>query len=235
MCGSVSSLFDTWWHTRSLCLLFGRGACTQCPRGGNLRALSFFYEKAPLSSVPLFEEGGAAVCFLRFRIHRCRGTEKNKIVEFAGGSGRWVRESFPFRVRRPGTRASCWIMMMQSLWHHLIQRLVLCWVMPRESRRCLRARKLRLSSLNPPVLRMKSCWRLWNAPRRGLTCFGSEPRWQPFSSRIHRFQLTSYANIERMPPIEETLASYLSMGETSSLNVPSVPSKPLQDTSRLNG
>ncbi len=40
---------------------------------------------------------------------------------------------------------------------------------------------------------------------------------------------------ERMPPIEETLASYLSMGETSSLKVPSLPSKPLQDTSRLNG
>ncbi len=41
-----------------------------------------------------------------------------------------------------------------------------------------------------------------------------------FSSRIHRFQRTSYANItgmrengyERMPPVEETLASYLSMG-----------------------
>ncbi|KAI2647320.1 hypothetical protein H4Q32_030850 [Labeo rohita] len=41
---------------------------------------------------------------------------------------------------------------------------------------------------------------------------------KPFSSRIHRFQQTCYANIEgmcengyeRMPPIEETLASYLS-------------------------
>ncbi len=40
---------------------------------------------------------------------------------------------------------------------------------------------------------------------------------------------------ERMPPIEETLASFLSMGEMSSLKVPSLPSKPLQDTSRLNG
>ncbi len=40
-----------------------------------------------------------------------------------------------------------------------------------------------------------------------------------------------------MPPIEETLASYLSMGEMSSsgLKVPSLPSKPLQDTLRLNG
>ncbi len=64
------------------------------------------------------------------------------------------------------------------LLHHLIQRLVLCWVMPRKSRRCLRAKKLRLSPLNPPALRMKSCWRLWNAPRRGLTCHGSGPRWR---------------------------------------------------------
>ncbi len=40
---------------------------------------------------------------------------------------------------------------------------------------------------------------------------------------------------ERMPPIEETLASYLSMGEMPYLKVSSLPSKPLQDTSRLNG
>ncbi len=40
---------------------------------------------------------------------------------------------------------------------------------------------------------------------------------------------------EKMPPVEETLASYLSMGKTTSLKVPSLPSKPLQDTSRLNG
>ncbi len=71
-----------------------------------------------------------------------------------------------------------------------------------------------------------------------------EKEWKkPFSSRIHRFQHTSYANIEgmrengyeKMPPVEETLASYLSMGKTASLKVPSLPSKPLQDTSRLNG
>ncbi len=71
-----------------------------------------------------------------------------------------------------------------------------------------------------------------------------EKEWKkPFSSRIHRFQRTSYANItgmrengyERMPPVEETLASYLSMGETASLKVPSLPSMPLQATSRLNG
>ncbi len=71
-----------------------------------------------------------------------------------------------------------------------------------------------------------------------------EREWKkPFSSRIHRFQHTSYANIarmresgyERMPPVEETLARYLSMGDTASLKVPSLPFKPLQDTSRLNG
>ncbi len=64
-----------------------------------------------------------------------------------------------------------------------------------------------------------------------------------FSSRIHRFQHTSYASIarmresgyERMPPVEEMLASYLSMCDTASLKVPSLPFKSLQDTSRLNG
>ncbi len=71
-----------------------------------------------------------------------------------------------------------------------------------------------------------------------------EKEWKkPFSARIHRFQRNSYANItgmcengyERMPPVEETLASYLSMGEKPSLKVPSLPSMPLQATSRLNG
>ncbi|KAL0160129.1 hypothetical protein M9458_043854, partial [Cirrhinus mrigala] len=66
---------------------------------------------------------------------------------------------------------------------------------------------------------------------------------KPFSARIHRFQHTSYANIEgmrengyeRMPPIEEMLASYLSLGEASSLKAPSLPTEPLQRTSSLNG
>ncbi len=71
-----------------------------------------------------------------------------------------------------------------------------------------------------------------------------EKEWKkPFSARIHKFQRNSYANIagmrengyEKMPPVEETLASYLSMGETPSLKVPSLPSRPLQATSRLNG
>ncbi len=56
-----------------------------------------------------------------------------------------------------------------------------------------------------------------------------------YFSRIHSFQHTSYADIERMrengydgmPPVQETIASYLSVGETSSLKAPSLPSKPL--------
>ncbi len=56
-----------------------------------------------------------------------------------------------------------------------------------------------------------------------------------FFSRIHSFQRTSYADIEGMhengyegmPPVQEMIASYLSVGETSSLKAPSLPSKPL--------
>ncbi|KAL0173793.1 hypothetical protein M9458_029761, partial [Cirrhinus mrigala] len=66
---------------------------------------------------------------------------------------------------------------------------------------------------------------------------------RPFSSRIHNFPHSNYANIEgmrehgyqKMPPVEETLASYLSVGKASSLKTPSQPSIPLQVTSRLNG
>ncbi len=58
---------------------------------------------------------------------------------------------------------------------------------------------------------------------------------EQFVSHIHRFQHTCYADIEgmrengyeRMPPVEEMIASYLSVGETSSLKAPSLPSKPL--------
>ncbi len=32
---------------------------------------------------------------------------------------------------------------------------------------------------------------------------------------------------EGMPPVQESIASYLSVGETSSLKAPSLPSKPL--------
>ncbi|KAI2645896.1 Lamina-associated polypeptide 2, isoform alpha [Labeo rohita] len=40
---------------------------------------------------------------------------------------------------------------------------------------------------------------------------------------------------EKMPPIEETLASYFSLDEASSLKAPSLPTEPLQRTSSLNG
>ncbi len=80
---------DSRWHTRLLRLLFGHGARTRCPWGGGLRALwAALYEEAQLSPVPLFEERGAAVCFPRFKTHRCRGTEANEIVGFAVGGGR---------------------------------------------------------------------------------------------------------------------------------------------------
>ncbi|KAI2647461.1 Uronate isomerase [Labeo rohita] len=66
---------------------------------------------------------------------------------------------------------------------------------------------------------------------------------RPYSSRIHNFPHSNYANIEgmrehgyqRLPPVEETLASYLSLGKATSLKTPSLPSIPLQVTSRLNG
>ncbi len=81
---------------------------------GQLRALralwAVLYEKAPLSS-RLFEERGSAVYFPRFESHRCRGTEENEIVGFAGGSGRWVREgAFPFAWvgRERGRAAELW-------------------------------------------------------------------------------------------------------------------------------
>ncbi|KAL0149546.1 hypothetical protein M9458_055073 [Cirrhinus mrigala] len=89
------------------------------------------------------------------------------------------------------------------------------------------------SALKPPAPRMMSCWRLWNTPRQGWICRGNG---------LKRFQHTSYANIEGMGesgyermPIEETLASYLSLGEASSLKAFSLPSEPLQQTSSLNG
>ncbi len=65
-----------------------------------------------------------------------------------------LERELSFRARRPRTKR--WIVMMRSFWHHPIQRLVLCWVMPRKSKRCLRARKLRLNPLSPPALCMTS-------------------------------------------------------------------------------
>ncbi len=66
---------------------------------------------------------------------------------------------------------------------------------------------------------------------------------KPYSARIHRYKHANYADIEgmrehgyaSMPPIEGTLASYRSAGGTSTLKAPALPSKPLKDTSRLNG
>ncbi len=66
---------------------------------------------------------------------------------------------------------------------------------------------------------------------------------KPYSARIHRYKHNNYADIEgmrehvyaSMPPIEETLASYLSRGVASTLKAPALPSKALKDTSRLNG
>lgn len=56
---------------------------------------------------------------------------------------------------------------------------------------------------------------------------------KPYSTHIYPFQHSNYANVEgllewgyvRMPPVEETLASYLSQGESSSLKAPALPSK----------
>ncbi len=66
---------------------------------------------------------------------------------------------------------------------------------------------------------------------------------KPYSARIHRYKHNNYADIEgmrehgyaSMPPIEETLASYLSRSVPSTLKAPALPSKALKDTSRLNG
>ncbi len=113
----------------------------------------------------------------------------------------------------------------------------------------MRARKLRLNPLNPPALRMTSYWRLWSVknlsghkpPARVSLPFLPDPHaevekeWKKPFSHIHRLQHTSYADIEGMrengyegmPPVEETIASYPYVGETSSLKAPSLPSKPL--------
>ncbi len=111
----------TRWHTRLLRLLFGHGARTRCLWGGGLRALwAAPYEDALLSPVPLFEERGAAVCFPRFKSHRCRGTEENEIVGLLGGSSRWVwKGAFPFtRVGKERERAArlWWCNLSDIIW-----------------------------------------------------------------------------------------------------------------------
>ncbi len=63
-----------------------------------------------------------------------------------------------------------------------------------------------------------------------------EKEWKKlFFSRIHRFQHTSYADIEEMrgngyegmPPVQEMIASLSLCGKTSYPKAPSLPSKPL--------
>lgn len=70
-----------------------------------------------------------------------------------------------------------------------------------------------------------------------------EKSWKkPYSGHIY-FQHSNYLNVEglhecgyvRMPPVEKTLAGYLSQRESSSLKVPVLPSKPLQTSLCLNG
>ncbi len=149
-------------HTIFASFVWARSTHAMSLRGKSGCTVSFFLWKSSGLVCPSFEERGVAVCFPRFGTHHCRGTEANEIVGFAVGYGRWVREGPPpFRARRPRTRVSCGIVTMRSFWHNQIQRLVLCWVMPRKSRRCLRVRNLRLNPLNPPTLHMTSFWRLW--------------------------------------------------------------------------
>ncbi len=71
----------------------------------------FFYEKAPLSSVPLFEERVAAVCFPRFGTHCCRGTEANEIAGSQLDLADELERDHPFSRRHPRMRVSCWIVM----------------------------------------------------------------------------------------------------------------------------
>ncbi len=92
---------------------------TRCPWGGGLRALwAALYRKLSSSPVPLFEERGAAVCFPRFKIHRCRGTEANEIVGSQLLGADKLEGTAHLFARRPRTRVSCWIVMMRSFWHH---------------------------------------------------------------------------------------------------------------------
>ncbi len=82
-------------HTIFASFVWARSTHAMSLRGKS----AFFFEKAPFSSVPLFEERGAAICFPRFGTHRCRGTEANEIAGFAVGYGRWVREVPPLFAR----------------------------------------------------------------------------------------------------------------------------------------
>ncbi|KAI2660086.1 UDP-sugar-dependent glycosyltransferase 52 [Labeo rohita] len=93
-----------------------------------------------------------------------------------------------------------------------------------------------LRSKNPP-------------PRRSLPFFPDlhdeiSRSWaRPFSARLFVPASDYYGNVvglderayKAMPRVEQTLASYLSPGEASSLKAPTLPSKPLRTTSALLG
>ncbi len=75
LCVNLCPLYLTPDDTHNLCVFYlGKEHARDVLEGKNLRALwAFSFEKAPLSSVPLFKERGAAVYFPQFGIHRCRG------------------------------------------------------------------------------------------------------------------------------------------------------------------
>ncbi len=163
VCGSVSSLFDTRWHTQSLHLLFGQGARTRCPRGENLRALWAFSMKKLRSRLSFFsrKEGQPSAS-------RDSGPTTAGALRRIKSWGSQLDMADELERDRPFSRASAEneselldcdnaifipSVMMRSLYS--------CWVIPRKSRRCLRVRKLRLNPLNPPALHMTSYWRLW--------------------------------------------------------------------------
>ncbi len=92
VCICVLVIWHLMTHTIFASFVWARSTHAMSSRGQSACTVSFFYEKAPLSSVSLFEEGGTAICFPRFKTHCCWGTEGNELVGHAGGSGWWVRK-----------------------------------------------------------------------------------------------------------------------------------------------
>ncbi len=72
----------------------------------------FFYEKAPLSSVPLFKgkRGSRLLPAIRDPPQPRHGGELNLHFDLVDE----LERDRPFRGRRPRTRVSCWIVMMRS-------------------------------------------------------------------------------------------------------------------------
>ncbi len=149
----MSSLLDTRWHKHNLCVFcLGKEHARDVLEGKSACTVSFFLWKSSALVCPSFrgKRGSRLLPAIRDPPLPRHGGELNR------GVRSWIF------ARRPRTRVSCWNVTMRSFWYHQIQRLVLCWVMPSKSRRCLRARKLRLNPLNPPALHMTSYWRLWS-------------------------------------------------------------------------